>query len=334
MKVAKLIFAIFLISIVLFSAFMIPIIYIYQSGKNFIEEIQLQTKNRAMEITLALDSMSGESIYYDNMISLSNIMSRIMENNNSKLDPYKIKEIFLLNEKDQIIAHNEIVKVAKDFQPYLDPQKYKLKTVLFSGNPIKLEIIGKAKIEYPEIVKKINLFVKPLFNIEEKIQNWIENSIPEILANEFHVYTSVYPPDEVLPKGSLHLIIENQGIGPLISYWIRDMLFVFALSFSIGILLFFSFVVLLFMLLLKNKQKQIFDFKKYKDVEKIPEEVKQEETQVEQIQQITEDKNDINQAEVIFLEDYRKTNQPKEKKITIKRINNEYESIMDAQPLE
>lgn len=334
MKVAKLIFAIFLISIVLFSAFMIPIVYIYQSGKNFIEEIQLQTKNRAMEITLALDSMSGESIYYDNMISLSNIMSRIMENNNSKLDPYKIKEIFLLNEKDQIIAHNEIVKVAKDFQPYLDPQKYKLKTVLFSGNPIKLEIIGKAKIEYPEIVKKINLFVKPLFNIEEKIQNWIENSIPEILANEFHVYTSVYPPDEVLPKGSLHLIIENQGIGPLISYWIRDMLFVFALSFSIGILLFFSFVVLLFMLLLKNKQKQIFDFKKYKDVEKIPEEVKQEETQVEQIQQITEDKNDINQAEVIFLEDYRKTNQPKEKKITIKRINYEYESIMDAQPLE
>lgn len=335
MKVAKFIFALLVILIVLFFAFIIPIVYMYQSGKNFIDEIQSQTKHRALEIAFALDSMSGESIYYDNMISLSNVMTRIMENNNLKLDPYKIKEIFLLNEKKQVIAHNDIIKVAKDFQPNLDFQKYKLGTILFSGNPVKLEITGKAKIEYPEIVKKLNLVLKPLFNIEEKIQEWIESSLPDLLANEFHIYTSVYPPDEMLPKGSLHLIIENQGIGPLVSYWIRDMLLVFTLSFFVSILLFFGFMIFLIMLLFKKQESQTSEFIDVKEVEILPEEQKKaEEIKTEELQLGVEQQEKLNQTKIISLEDYKKINKQQEKQKTIKEIVNKYENILDAQPLE
>ncbi|MFN3603920.1 MAG: hypothetical protein ACK4UJ_04325 [Leptonema sp. (in: bacteria)] len=345
MKVFKLFIGIGIIFFTLFLGFLIPIFYIYQSGKTFIEEIQTQTKNRAIEIAFALDTMSGESIYHDNMISLSNVMLRILENNNNRNDPYKIKEIFLLNDKNQLLAHSDFTKLARDFQPYYDPLKYKLGTLLFSGSPVQLEIIGTTKIEYPEIIKKLNSITKVFFNIEDAIQKGIEKSIPDLLANEFHLYTSVYPPDEIIPKGSLHLLIENLGIGPLVSYWIQEMFYVFSLSLIAFLLLFFGFSFILFLLFFKKREP---DFETYKST--IPKEdlalgLQEVDKDIWEDKVLEEEKSD----KVIPIEDLKKSKdlkvskQDKESKTSSvskdvefkeKKIVNQYESILDAQPLE
>lgn len=335
MKIFKFLVGFFIIFFILSLGLVIPIIYIFQSGKAFIEEIQNQTKNRAIEITNALDAMSGESIYYDNMISLSSVMTKIMENNNQRNDPYKIKEIFLLDQRNNLLAHNDITKLAKDFQPKYDPTKYKLGTILFSGSPIGLEIIGKTKIQFPEVITKLNSFTKPFFDIEKQITHWIEKYIPDLLANEFHLYSSVYPPDELLPKGSLHLLIENQGITPLVSYWIKQVFFVFFLSFLIFIILFIIFVAFFTYVLFKDKKEILTEHQitKIQD-EKLPEDHLNVNEEV--ISDI--DLEEVNEVEsndkVISLDEYKKSELGESKQREFKKVVNQSNDIIDAQPIE
>lgn len=263
----KILFTVIFMFLFLGSAFIIPVYYIYQSGKNFIEEIQFHTKSRAIEIATALDTMSGESLYYDNLISLSNVLAKIIEVKNQKEDPYKILEIFLLDNNHQLLAHNNIFKVAKDHQNKNDPKTQKLGRVLFANNNIDIEITGYSDVKLPEEVLKLDSFI-PFLDLEEIVKNKIKKNIPELLANEFHVYSSVYPPDEILPRASLHIMIKNFGIEPLISYWIKQMFYVIIFSFIIFLILFGFFIITLYNLLTQDINKIV-----EKDLELLPEQI-------------------------------------------------------------
>lgn len=334
MKLFKFISGFLIIFLILFLGLLVPIIYIFQSGKAFIEEIQSQTKNRAIEITYALDAMSGESIYYDNIISLSSVMTKIMENNNQRNDPYKIKEIFLLDEKNNLLAHNDITKVAKDFQPKYDPTKYKLGVILFSGSPVGLQVIGKTKIQFPEVVTKFNAFTKPFFDIEKQISEWIEKYIPDLLANEFHLYSSVYPPDELLPKGSLHLLIENQGIAPLVSYWIKQVFFVSFLSLVIFMILFLGFITFFaYILFFTNKKEVLSNQIPEIEEKKFPEDDLNVDKDLISDIDLEEEKEEVNDK-VVSLEEYKKSELAEEKRKEFKKAVNQNEDIIDAQPIE
>ncbi|GIX40796.1 MAG: hypothetical protein KatS3mg129_0529 [Leptospiraceae bacterium] len=349
-KFAQFILSFIIIIVFLGIGLVLPLIFIYKSGKNFIEDVQKQTKNRALEIAIALDTMSGESFYYDNMISLSNVMAKIKEHTNIRNDPYKIKEIFLLDNENHLLAHNDIIKVAKDFQPQFDPEKYKLGQILFYGNPISIETIGYAEIQLPEEIKKLNSYLL-FIPVEKILKESIRKYLPDLLANQFHVYSSVYPPDEVYPKGSLHIIIENQGIVPLVSYWLKQMFYISLISISIFFILFILFMILLIQLLKKSESKnEVFDeIIEIPDTdtskEKLPEDelsLDYFEPDFEDIEEVKEEK--INKNNIISLSEYQKktnknlkqkidSSQSEEKKNT-QKIVNDYENIIDALPLE
>ncbi|MCX7811449.1 MAG: hypothetical protein N2247_11095 [Leptospiraceae bacterium] len=336
-----------------------PIFYIYQSGKDFIQEVQQQTRNRAQEIAIALDTMSGESIYYDNMISLSNVMAKIKEHTNIRNDPYKIQEIFLLDSKNLLLAHNDILKVAKDFQPNYDPKKYRLGQLLFYGNPVAIEITNYAEVQLPPELKKLDSFLF-FINIENTINSYLKKYLPDLLANQFHVYTSVYPPDEILPKASLHILIENTGIVPLVSYWIKQMFYVWLFSSAVFVVLFLYFMILLYVLLKKPKQDFIdtvqiekeailpedelnldnvdidFDLKELpvqdKKEKQSDDVLSDEEIQLDSQEFPDQDKK-MQSKNVVFMQEYQKNKNLKEQKNT-QNIAKDFENIIDALPLD
>lgn len=334
-----------------------PIIFIYQSGKNFIEEVQLNTKNRALEITSTLDTMSGESLYYDNLISLSNVMAKIKNYTNIRNDPYKIEEIFLLDNANRLLAHNDITKVAKDYQPKYDKKIYKLGEILFSGNPIQIETIGFASIQLPEEIKKLDSFLF-FISIEKIIINYINKYLPDLLAEKFHVYSSVYPPDENIPKGSLHIVIKNYGIVPLFSYWLKQVFYISLISLGIFIILLIFFINLLIKIYhyndLSKHNEEIFE-----DMIEIPDSSKatklpEDELSLDYFEppiskednnqtDIEQDKNDENNKQedlsknrkVVFINSLKKHSKlTKEDRKNLQKIVGEYENVIDALPLE
>jgi len=339
--------------------FIVPIVYIYQSGKDFIQEVQQQTRNRVQEIAIALDTMSGESIYYDNMISLSNVMAKIKEHTNIRNDPYKIQEIFLLDKENRLLAHNDILKVAKDFQPNYDPKKYRLGQILFYGNPVAIEITNYAEVQLPPELKKLDSYLF-FINIENMVNSYLKKYLPDLLANQYHVYTSVYPPDEILPKASLHILIENTGIVPLISYWVKQMFYVWLFSSAVFVALFLYFMILLYVLLKKPKQDFIDTIQIEKetnlpedelnidnvdidfDLIELPGKDTQEKQNVDvlyneeeqlDLQEFPEQDKKMQSKNIISIQEYQKNKNLKEQKNT-QYISNDFENIIDALPLD
>lgn len=351
-KSINIIIAIFLMFF-LIATLLLPFYYIYQSGKNFIEEIQSQTKNRAFEIATALDTMSGESIYYDNFISLSNVLAKIVEFKNQKDDPYKILEIFLLDNQNRLLAHSNIFKVAKDHQDQYDAKKYKLGRILFANNNIDIEIIGYSEVELPKEIAKIDSFI-PFLPMENLIKTIIKKSIPDLLANEFHVFSSVYPPDETLPKGSLHMMIKNYGIQPLISYWIKQMFYVFVFSLITFFILLIVFVKILYNIFFTQGHES-----QYEELVILPESVhskdKKEVSSIDAIKSNVSDKdilktqvvgtNEVERIEqkedafsknrkIIFLKDFKKNKRNEDKQKLDKNfdgISNNKEALQSQQ---
>ncbi|MCS7204908.1 MAG: hypothetical protein NZ853_04365 [Leptospiraceae bacterium] len=315
---------------------LLPVYFIYQNGKGFIAEIQEQTKQRAYEIAIALDTMSGESFYYDNFISLSNVMAKVIEYSNQRDDPFRIKEIFLLDNQGNLIAHNNIVKVAKSFQPKYEKETFRWDEVRFQGNPVELKITGFAKLELPEefaLYEKILFFVP----VRKIVENSLKKHLPELLANEYHIITSVYPPDEVLPKATLHILIQNQGIQKVTSYWFGELLKNFMIFLGIFVIVLLSMITFF---ILKMVPKPTDDDTKQNQAKKEPtyeeEELPLEPIKVEDIdtdKDLEKEKKEVSMSsKVIPFEEAQKLKIEKEKKEEkFPTIN---ENIMDAVPLE
>lgn len=331
------------------AGFFLPIVYVYHSGKSFIREIQDQTRHRAYEIGIALDTMSGESIYYDNFISLSNVMAKILEHSNRREDPFKITEIYLIDNQGKLLAHSDILKVAKDFRPGFDEEMFSLKNMRFSGSPIEIKVVEHAPLVMPENMglEKI-LFFLPW---KEFLENYIKKHNPHLLAKKFHLVSSVYPPDEVYPKATLHILMENRGIEKVVSLWIADLtrnIFIFLL---VSVFLFFISLALVVIRIFFKPDGDDTGIKKEEEEntlssgeENLPESV--EDLDSIELEEITAEpltpaspaspkieKGDAHAGKVISFEEYTKSRQkPRDQMSALQ--NGNARDIIDALPLD
>ncbi len=348
----KFILSIILIISILSMGILIPVLFIYYTGKNFILDIQEQTKQRALEIGIALNTMGGESIYYDNMISLSNVMSKIVEHANTRNDPYKIKEIFLLDKNNKLIAHSNIIQMAKDFQSNYTEDKFKYKILIYE-NPLEIEAIGYVSFELSNEKNKQNKIIENIYKI---IFDYVKKYLPELLANQFHVSGSVYVPDESLPQGTLHIIIENYGIYPLVMHWLHNVVKVTILGVFSFIVIFILFIIFLIQFYKKYKEifEEIIEIPEKKDLPEDEFQIQENDFNAHELDSIIKKEPESN---IINLKDYKKlseTRKENKKSITentITKIENHttkqedkekniqnnkeiYENIMDALPLD
>ncbi len=279
-------------------------------------------------------------------------MSKIVEHANTRNDPYKIKEIFLLDKNNKLIAHSNIIQMAKDFQSNYSADKFKYKILIYE-NPIEIEITGYVSFEFPNEKNKQNKIIENIYKI---VFDYVKKYLPELLANQFHVSGSVYVPDESLPQGTLHIIIENYGIYPLVMHWLHNVIKITILGVFSFIIIFILFIIFLIQIYKKDKEnfEEIIEIPEKQDLPEDGFQIQESDFNAQELDSIIKKEPENN---IINLNDYKKLSKVKKEnkksisEDTITKIENNtikqedkekniqknkefYEKIMDALPFD
>ncbi|MBW7858757.1 MAG: hypothetical protein H3C43_10815, partial [Leptonema sp. (in: Bacteria)] len=162
MKLLKIILGSFLIAVLLITALALPVWYIYSQGNQFVVDAEKSAQNRSYEMAITLNTMSAESLYYDNLIALSSTLATVVNQSSERNDPFKIQEIFVVDKTGNLIAHSDIAKMAAESFTKYDSSQYHFGEVRFKSDPISIEVTERVKPEYGSLVK--NLKLEPVFD--------------------------------------------------------------------------------------------------------------------------------------------------------------------------
>lgn len=244
MKALKILFGSFIIAVLLITALALPVWYVYSQGNRFVRESEQVARNRALEMGITLNTLSGESLYYDNLIALSHTMHMVVRQSKTRKDAFQIQEIFLVDRNGKLIAHSDIAKLAADSGVSYDKDKFQFGQLRFAGDPLSLEVTQRVKPDFGSLITKIG--ATPLF------ERLLAFMLPDLTASEYHLAGSVYMPDEVLPSGSLHIIIHNQNAALVLQQYSSTVLQALAVSVLGAGALWIIFTVVLAVLVMKN----------------------------------------------------------------------------------
>ncbi len=244
MKAFKILLGSFLIAILLVAALAIPVWYVYSQGNRFVRESEQVARNRALEMGITLNTLSGESLYYDNLIALSHTMHMVVRQNQTRNDAFEIREIFLVDNDGRLIAHSDIAKLASDSGVSYDPEIFRFGQLRFKGDPLSLEVTERVKPEFGPLITRLGL--APLF------EGLLARMLPGLTASDYHLAGSVYMPDEALPSGSLHILIHNRNAAGVLGQYTSTVLEVLAISVVGAVLLWAIFTI--FLAVLVNRQ--------------------------------------------------------------------------------
>lgn len=244
MKALKILFGSFLIAVLLVTALALPVWYVYSQGNRFVRESEQVARNRALEMGITLNTLSGESLYYDNLIALSHTMHMVVRQSETRKDAFQIREIFFVDKDGKLIAHSDIAKLAADSGVSYDKDKFQFGQLRFKGDPLSLEVTQRVKPDFGPLVAKIG--ATPLF------ERLLAFMLPDLTASDYHLAGSVYMPDEALPSGSLHIVIHNQNAALVLAQYSSTVLQALAVSVLGAGALWIIFTVVLGVLVVKN----------------------------------------------------------------------------------
>lgn len=244
MKALKILFGSFLIAVLLVTALALPVWYVYSQGNRFVRESEQVARNRALEMGITLNTLSGESLYYDNLIALSHTMHMVVRQSETRKDAFQIREIFVVDKDGKLIAHSDIAKLAADSGVSYDKDKFQFGQLRFKGDPLSLEVTQRVKPDFGPLVAKIG--ATPLF------ERLLAFMLPDLTASDYHLAGSVYMPDEALPSGSLHIVIHNQNAALVLAQYSSTVLQALAVSVLGAGALWIIFTVVLGVLVMKN----------------------------------------------------------------------------------
>lgn len=186
MKALKILFGSFLIAVLLVTALALPVWYVYSQGNRFVRESEQVARNRALEMGITLNTLSGESLYYDNLIALSHTMHMVVRQSETRKDAFQIREIFFVDKDGKLIAHSDIAKLAADSGVSYDKDKFQFGQLRFKGDPLSLEVTQRVKPDFGPLVAKIG--ATPLF------ERLLAFMLPDLTASDYHLAGSVYMP--------------------------------------------------------------------------------------------------------------------------------------------
>ena len=243
-KPFKVIIGSLLIAFLLIAALALPVWYVYSQGRDFVADADRVARQRSAEIGITLNTLSGESLYYDNLIALSSTMNAIVRQSATRQDPFAITEIFLVDKDGVVLAHSDIARVAFDSGTKYDNEKFQFGQVRFKGDPLTVEVTKRVEPEFGPFIKKAGL--EPAFRI------FMGSVLPDLSASDFHIAGSVYMPDEVLPSGSVHILIHNANAITIMNRYSSTVLQTLVLSVVGALLLWLIFTIVLGILVFTN----------------------------------------------------------------------------------
>jgi uncharacterized membrane protein len=244
MKALKILSGSTIIALLLITALALPVWYVYRQGNRFVQESEQSVRNRALEMGITLNTLSGESLYYDNLIALSHTMHMIVRQSQTRQDPFEIREIFLVDNQGKLIAHSDISRMAADSRSSFDKNKFPYGQIRFKGDPLSLEVTQRVRPDSGPLIAGIG--AASLF---ERLLTYL---LPDLTASDYHLSGSVYMPDEALPSGTLHIVIHNRNAASVLAQYSSTVLQASAVAVLGAFALWIIFTVVLTVMIMKN----------------------------------------------------------------------------------
>lgn len=234
MKLLKTILGSFLIGFLLVTALSLPVWYIYSQGNQFVADAEKSAENRSKEMAITLNTISGESLYYDNLIALSSTLATVVKQGIERNDPFKIQEIYVVDKSGALIAHSDISKMASESATKYDSQIGNLR---FKSDPVIVEVTERVKPDYGSLINTLGL---------TKVFDYLLNQIlPNLTASRYHVTGTIYQPDDDNSSGSIHLLVQNQNAATILNQYISMVLKVLAVAVIGSIALWIVFTIIM-----------------------------------------------------------------------------------------
>jgi len=197
-RILKTLFAALLLFVILSSATaVLSGVSLFYAGKILVEESNRYVKSRGTELGTGLASLASPEWTGDRLVDLAYSMNEVVRDSRQRNDPVFIKEIFLLDRDGNVLAHNDVSRIAKESEIKYTGEDYDRVLTRPREEPTRLDVAWN----YPE---PENQFLR-------KIVEQFRKHVKEVPAHTYHLAVAVFPVDADIAKGSIHIYFENRG---------------------------------------------------------------------------------------------------------------------------
>ncbi len=230
--------AFYLSSLTAVAYFLISGTLLIVTAMSGVKQLQEVTFQQAKRMVILLASISEEKFDKNPKVALSSTISRVVES--SKAGSLHLNEAFLLTAEGKLLAHSNVIHLAKNPPRDYDQQIY----YAALDRPREDPIIVRA-LEYHNLAAIFEADNKKEKSDEAMVSGLLPASLPTLIPKKLHVSTAIYRPATGLADKTIHILVTDNS--PL--NYLKDIVFYY--SFYIvggGVLVVFVFTFFLSLL--------------------------------------------------------------------------------------
>lgn len=217
--------------------------YAYLSvGAEAVRQTQQISRARGVEIGNALAKMAGERFDRDMAVKMSAVMQQVVMQSNQQNSDFIIDEILLLDASSDLMAHNDVALLAEGAQAHFEDDKYSQALRANFREPTRVTSIETRKFDGIPLYGLVSAF-------SPATGDSLGSRYPEKITTRTHVSIAVFPVDQELPAGAVHMFVThkstNRFVEALRKYSIDTLTmaaaFIFLITFIMILLMSLSF---------------------------------------------------------------------------------------------
>ncbi|MCR9143058.1 MAG: hypothetical protein NXI24_12465 [bacterium] len=213
-------------------------------GAEGVRQAQNSTRDRGVEITHALATMAGEKFDRDMAVKMSAVMYQIVRQSDQKSSNYIVDELLLLTATNELMAHNDVALLAEGARSPDDYSDEKYTKALNGSVQLPTRVNSIDEKDFAGV---------PFYGLVGALIAGADESIgrafPEKITTRTHISTAVFPVDQELPSGSVHMFVTHTSTNDFVAALrkvsidtlIMTAAFVFLITFIMILLMTLSF---------------------------------------------------------------------------------------------
>ncbi len=205
-------------------------------GSIGLKEAKDLARSRGMEVGLAIAQLAGERFEGEASVKLSSVMGRVVEVSESRFEDFVVNEIFMTDIEGRLIAHSNVALLADEAQNPYGGEDFERILSLSKRSPARIRVLKEKDIE------PIPLF-HAVGSLSEELGAMLKKTFPAKVTTEYHVGAAVFPVDQELPAGAVHMFVTvntmNEYVTALRHYSVNTLMMVAGFVFFIAFIMFF-----------------------------------------------------------------------------------------------
>ncbi|MBI3396577.1 MAG: hypothetical protein HY042_12120 [Spirochaetia bacterium] len=223
-------------AVVFFTAVASSTFALYWQTRSSVAEVLSLAQRRGAELGIALSTMATEQAGRDKgMVAMSAVFTDLVRLSKSRNEDFVVEEVFLLDSKGKLLAHNDVSKLAKD--------------------AVAASTAEYSKPEYSQVLNRDRrdpVVSRPLPADSSVIPTPREMILARILPGltnvRAHIGVAVFQVDADFPTAGVHMIVSVKSMTGIIAGLTQS--FLYALAVSAGASFVFSFLLTLIIYML------------------------------------------------------------------------------------